>query len=723
MPTVPLPLAFGAAATPDLFGGNILAPRTDMTGPGSYAEAVQALGVTTLRYPGGSLTESYFDLAKPDADFAIENETGERTDFMPISDIMAYSAQTDAPVSLVLPTRQELSPRYFDDNGDRQEDVAEDLLRDFIRDVVTGTYGEGNVVSFEIGNEYWGSGRMNAVEYGRVAAEMTRIVDSELMSLQGAYPEAADIEILVQMGTNFGESSLDEAYDGLTDPEIIADVNATYGLDIAPNARVDWTEINNRIVIEQFDAAELEAVDGVIAHVYSRGSDLPHTRYFALDQIEDTWQAIDPDLEIHVTEWNLRSGASNLTRGEDYGLYQAHEMLELVETFMAEGVDAAQVWPLIQNSASSLSLGSEFTGSTPPGEMFAMLSENLPGMAMLDFTPSEARDGELEAGGLEVHGFADGTDLLFYIYAPQDAGVVNSGVDISALVADVGAVQVSVLGVAPGQNPGDTEADAVVEQLAGGDVYVGGLIDAILGPGEVMQVRLIDVTPTAAFWDVFDATGAETTMPEIVVPEVELLPEPETVIEGGTSAVAPPNILPPGTAVAASPPDPGQTLGDAEEDALPDSAAPLSSEVDTPAQPAAAPWVVAPVSAAPETTNADLAPQPAEPAIPMADDVDYSAMAMQLDYYNEDPLPVVQTAALATQGTTVAEPEDAAEELLMVLGFNTGMSADGDPPSPAEYEPDYSEEEDQGDGGVFDDMGLSWALALLPLLAMVGGLG
>ncbi|MGP6087130.1 type I secretion protein [Antarctobacter jejuensis] len=693
MPTVPLPLAFGAAATPDLFGGNILAPRAEMTGPGSYAEAVDALGVTTLRYPGGSLTESYFDLANPDANFAIDNETGARTDFMPISDIMGYSAQTGAPVSIVLPTRQELSPRYFDDNGDRQEDVAEDLLRDFVRDVVTGTYGDGNVVSFEIGNEYWGSGRMNAVEYGRVAAEMTRIIDSELQSLQAAFPEAADIEILVQMGTNFGDSSLDEAYDGMSDAEIIADVNATYGLNIAPNARVDWTDINNRIVIEQFDAAELDAVDGVIAHVYSRGEDLPHTRYFALDQIEDTWQAIDPELEIHVTEWNLRSGASNLTRGEDYGLYQAHEMLELVETFMAEGVDAAQVWPLIQNSASSLSMGSEFASATPPGEMFTMLAENLPGMTMLDFTPADARDGELEEGGLEVHGFADGADLLFYIYAPQGAGVVNSGVDISALVADVGTVEASVLGVAPGQNPGNTEATAEVEQLDGGDIYAGGLIDAVLGPGEIMQVRLIDVTPTARFAEVFDATGPDPALPEMLIPDAEILLELDLDLDSGGFVAAPPPTPPSG------PPQPlelVQALEFSGESAMP-----------------------VPATLAP--TVADPFIFPTEDARPLSAGLDPFALTEQTDAYEAGPEPM--PASTPQLATTFADPVEAAQELLSVLGFNAPQSQEGDPVSAAEPGPDYDEEEEQGDDEGFDDMGLIWALALMPVLAMAGGLG
>ena len=78
MPILSTPTeAFGAAAHPGLFGGNILAPRAHMTGPQSYAEAIEALGVTTLRYPGGSLTEDLFDLRNPDATFATDPDTGQ----------------------------------------------------------------------------------------------------------------------------------------------------------------------------------------------------------------------------------------------------------------------------------------------------------------------------------------------------------------------------------------------------------------------------------------------------------------------------------------------------------------------------------------------------------------------------------------------------------------------------------------------------------------------
>ncbi|WP_300439069.1 type I secretion protein [uncultured Mameliella sp.] len=729
MPILPMPLASaGEAATIWLFGGNILAPRAPMTGPGSYAEAVEALGVTGVRYPGGSLTESYFDLSNPDATTVVHNETGEEQDFMPLSDVMAYAEETGRAVTIVLPTREQVSTR-FDDNGDRFADVDEAELRGFVRDVVTGEYGNAPVAGLEIGNEYWGSGRMNAVEYGRVAAEMTRIIDAELQALAPLYPDAADIDILVQMGTNFGDSSLDEAYEGMSNPEIIADLNATYGLDLPPGRGVDWTEFNNLLVIEQFDPQELAAVDGVIAHVYSRGADMPHTRYFALDQIQDTWFEETPDLEIHVTEWNLRSNSDSLVDDRDYGLFQAQEMLEQVEAFMAEGVDAAQVWPLIQNTPSALGLGQDWSGSTPPGEMFALMSANIPGMTMLDFTPANARETEFEGAGLEVHGFADGSDMLFYIMASQDGGFVQSGVDLSALVADVGAVQAVVLGVAPGQAPGDTASDAVLERLEPEEVWEDGEVDVVLAEGEILQIRLIDVTPTAGFAPVFDSTapGAE--------PVDDVLVDDEQIDMGDTSPDLPdpggrPSGPEPADAPAPEAPEEqslGLGFGESARGPHPEAAAEVSdwgadwtrfeafrdqgpTREDTPEAPGPSWGVGFPgrsVASAPDTGRVE---------------VEHLFSGVPQRFLFPGRGEGVEDAA-GHDGPTAADPGEAAQELLRLMGFapSGGGDAGPDPLSDGLF-PDLPDPEDppEDHGGPADDMGLGWALAVMPLLAAAG---
>ena len=97
MPVLTTPdAATGSAAHPALFGGNVLAPRAHMMGPGSYAEAIEQLGVTGLRYPGGSLTEKMFSLRDPDAARVFSPDLGREVDFIPLSGIMDYAEQTSA---------------------------------------------------------------------------------------------------------------------------------------------------------------------------------------------------------------------------------------------------------------------------------------------------------------------------------------------------------------------------------------------------------------------------------------------------------------------------------------------------------------------------------------------------------------------------------------------------------------------------------------------------
>ena len=158
-----------------MFGGNLLASRGVLTCPGSYDEAINGLGVTGLRYPGGSLTERYFDITNPDATTQTNPITGETTDFIPISEFLSYANINGQAVTIAIPTRSQLSQP--DENGDRLSDLREAELRDFVHDVATGVYGEAKIVAIEIGNEYWGSGLMNAVEYGRLSSEMALVVD------------------------------------------------------------------------------------------------------------------------------------------------------------------------------------------------------------------------------------------------------------------------------------------------------------------------------------------------------------------------------------------------------------------------------------------------------------------------------------------------------------------------------------------------------------------
>ena len=494
-----------AKLTEELFGGNVLAPRGELLGDGSYAEAIEYLGVSGLRYPGGSLTEFMFDINNPDAETAYDPRTDTESSMIGLTDFMSYAEEMGHAVTIVVPTRTQLSSS-LDQYGNRSAEIDEEALRHFVQDVATGEFGDAQIQAFEIGNEYWGSGEMNAVEYGRLASQMSEIIDSELSAAN-----RDDIDIVVQKGNNFGYSRISSEFEGVPSIEALATINEQYGTDLGEDAlfssgAVNWGYVNSKLVLSSFDTdSEIEAVDGVVTHIYSRGDVAESTRYFDLDQINDTWSVEMPGIDIYITEWNLKS-TRGLDRDEDYGLFQGQEMLEIMEEFARTGVDKAHVWPLIQNTRNALSEGQEFDSATPPGEMFNLMSETLPGKVLLDFQQG-SRSTEAEIGEVSVHMFAGEGELAMYVMNGSKDAAATADIDLSSLVSGYTVSDILVLGVEDGEAPGSNSSQSVVESLDPSFIQDGQL-EASLSPGEIMQVVLSDIIPTDGFRDTWDLANS-----------------------------------------------------------------------------------------------------------------------------------------------------------------------------------------------------------------------
>lgn len=523
-------IAGDAKYSDDHFGGNLLAPRGDLLGDGSYAEAVEYLGVSGLRYPGGALTEYVFDITDPDAEVVYDPRSEEEQTMIGLTDFMSYALDADQPVTIVVPTRTQTSESY-DENGDRYADIDEAELRAFVQDLASGEYGEAKIQAFEIGNEYWGSGEMTALEYGRVASEMATIINDELEKA-GNF----DTDVVVQKGNNFGYSRLSDDYEGVPGEEVLATLNEKYGTEFDDEALfnsgdVNWGYVNSKLVLSSFDTdVEKEAVDGVVTHIYSRGDVAESTRYFDLDQINDTWAEDIPGIEIYITEWNLKS-TPGLDREEDYGLFQGQEMLQIMEEFGRTGVDKAHVWPLIQNTRNALAEGQEFDAATPPGEMFALMSETLPGKVLLDFQEGD-KDTEAEFGDVSVHMFAGEDELAFYVMNGSKESAASADIDLSSLVSDYNVSDILVLGVEDDEMPGSNKSQAVIEELDA-SIMQDGKLEASLSPGEIMQVVLTDVVPTEGFEDIWDAANSVDPFADEVIPQPEPVtePDPEPVLD------------------------------------------------------------------------------------------------------------------------------------------------------------------------------------------------
>lgn len=503
MRPVPQPTLAGDPITSGMFGGNFLADRYTIGNDGEFEGAVADLGITGLRYPGGSLTERLFDIRTPDAARVVEDDSTV-VDFEPLSDFMAYAEDAGQPVTIVIPTRDFLSAGR-DANGDRWPAFDEEELRAFVRDVAQGDYGNATVDAFEIGNEYWGSGEMTAVEYGRLSSQMAEVIDDELrlVSVETGRPD--DINVIVQTGTNFGSSDLRTQYEGTSPDDALADLNARYDADFGDEVRfqngsLNWRRINDELVQREFNAQEMQAIDGVVTHLYSKDAVQPGQREFGLDTIQKTWIDEAPELDIYVTEWNQSAAEPRFDSDKDFGLIKAHEVLNTFETMVTAGVDQANIWPLLQNTRNALQPDSLDGDLSPTGALFSMMSDALPGKQMLDFAVNDRDVTEFQGRSADLHGFYGNDELVFYVVSTSDQTETLS-FDLDGLVADGGQVTGTVLGVREGEARGSTQATAETEDLPAEDFYDDGLVVVTLDPAEILEIRITDFEPTEELRD------------------------------------------------------------------------------------------------------------------------------------------------------------------------------------------------------------------------------
>lgn len=524
MPVVRPVDLFGPQIGPELFGANILA-TVDKLGPdGTYDDVVDDIGITHVRYPGGSLTERFFDIANPTQRVAHSVEMDESLPFLPYDEFMLWAEANAHDVTIVLPTLTQLGD-VTDANGDRFPDIDESILRGFIRDTLNGDYGAPEIRAFEIGNEYYGSGAMTSVEYGRLSSEMAVIIRDEI----DKHPFAdlfAETDVLIQMGDNFGTAALDDAYRGLGTPEEqLALVEQDYGMEFPPdtflfsNGTISWARVNSALIAREFDTPEeQDAVDGIVAHVYGRGLDEPNRWYSDFRIINNTMADTFPAATKYVTEWNSRSLKYSGEENETYGLENAQEMLHMMLGMVEYQVEAAHVWPVQQNTATDLSGDKGETDLTVAGEMFRMMAQTLPGTYSIELDDPLSASSGGNAQGLDHWLFAGADHASLFVFGEEEQ-TNQMSLDLSRVFLDTGGITVSRLGVQPGDNPVSRNAEPDLQDLDPGQVMTGTTADIDLGPREILQI--IFGTPT--YTETVEALISEEP------PVAEDLPVPEAI--------------------------------------------------------------------------------------------------------------------------------------------------------------------------------------------------
>lgn len=431
--------AYGVEVKTDLFGGNLLFDRDRPDG--TYGTVFNDLGLTNVRYPGGSITEWFFDISNPDATQAWDAERGEMRDLLPLSEFLAWAGSEGHGVNLVIPSAQLMTGA---DGAQVPKDSAYQDVKAYILDVLSGTYGAARIDAIELGNEYWLGAGLNVEEYARIADVIAVAAQDAIDTFKanGAPEGWVEPDISIQVG-QYGQHS--------TDP--------------------GWQQ--NEYLMNALSDGAAAAIDAVVMHYYTRGTfeNLPSYSY-VFDRL-NSWTAHGRfgDLDTHVTEWSTENWDT-----EERGLRQASTMIWMMSEMIAQGVDQAHVWPLQQNTDNDLSGNEGQTALTLAGEGMRLISESIPGLVFERRLTFDGGVGYLfEGGGETVVVLTSRSD------AAQTLALDLASLDVAGLT-----VSSSVLSTAGGTN----DPDAAPEMTILGDVGAvdGGTLEVSLGAYDVARI-------------------------------------------------------------------------------------------------------------------------------------------------------------------------------------------------------------------------------------------
>lgn len=385
----------GLFVSEDMFGTN--APYTVATDHGAptptFESAVDAFGLEEFRFPSGRAEDSgvegedWLDVTALTEDGALRPEL---TDFL---------EGVEGEVTLVISTTN----AALEDYGEGLSQWAERVLNE---------YG-AKIAAFEVGNEYWA--RMGETEYGQRANIAVEELAEGIAAAQAGSPE-----ILVQMGSVYGESE--------------------FGSDVDARGFVDRVNAANHTIIDQLSPEAMAHIDGVVEHYYwvrgatSFDDTSREYRYINIDLA--VWEdRFDHDLSFHVTEWNLR--ASNTACN---GLMGMSVLVEMVENMVELGVDAAHVWPIVHNTTNDLGgpaddghVDRDAQGrvtETLRGAVFDLMSDVLPGMELIEVDIPGAPDG------FQVAAFERNGEFVFFL-TNASLEQVDLDLDLSAIIPEI----------------------------------------------------------------------------------------------------------------------------------------------------------------------------------------------------------------------------------------------------------------------------------------------
>lgn len=327
------------------FGGNSVFSHNTENGKikEEFSEAINRLGISSLRYPGGQ-TEMAFQDGLLKGGGLPKN----------LVDFLQSARNEDLKVTIVVPTN-------MPEIQDREIEIFSNILAKDFGDVV---------FAIEIGNEFWS--KQTEEEYSQAVNKFVKSIS------KGAAQHNKDFEILVQMANPSG--SFSEFKRGRFDG--------------------NWeqrSEYANLKIISGLDGGTIDQIDGVVEHYYLKSAGVQID--FESDGNETIladhriWEFhLKKELSLNLTEWNIRT--DNL---DQLGMRSAGAMLAQFQHMIKIGVDTAFVWPPQHNTATDLAgskdvIVDDASGivvNSVGGAIFDLMASSLPGSEILEISQNQ----------------------------------------------------------------------------------------------------------------------------------------------------------------------------------------------------------------------------------------------------------------------------------------------------------------------------------------------
>ena len=458
----------GSVIGAEHFGTNYLFHHDRVGEDSTFPEIMDRVGIDLIRYPGGTVTEEFFDISNPTATTQQSSFGRNPRDVTPIQDFLEYAEHSGSKAIIVLPTY-----RYFDLETREIDPNAEAIIKDFVRDVLSGAYGNAQIDGFEIGNE-WYQTRFDwtAEEFGELQSKMGFWINEVIEE----NPNWADAGVYIQGGRG------DDDGNGIEDDQELA---------------------------AQFTQEELDAVDGLISHFYaSTGSGNPLILGGAvnrrLNEAAKYWDTSDETgLELVVTEWNI--GGDGPDNTSVTGLMRSVALLNVFSNMVENGVDMAAIWTAQAPGPASLSNkeGDDYLTST--GYLYRMMRRELVDTQAVDM----AQDDNIRAANGDPIGrtYLFESDNKTVIYLASGVGeTINLNVDFREYMGADSNVHVTILGAAEGAQATDYRVEASMRTISDGQLGNDGRNTLTLNDYEVAQIVITNGTGVRLFGDDQNAT-------------------------------------------------------------------------------------------------------------------------------------------------------------------------------------------------------------------------